>query len=50
MRFANSQVHLDFESRASAVLRLIFRGREAIKIQAQNRNIPNFGRESRNVG
>ena len=33
----------DFESRASALLRLKFRGREAILNRAQSRNIPNFG-------
>ena len=39
----------DFESRASAVLRLKFRGREAILNRAQNRNIPDFSRDSRNI-
>ena len=40
---------LEFESRASADLRLMFRGREAISSQAQSRNTPNFDRESRDM-
>ena len=39
----------DFESRASAVLRLKFRGPEAISSRAQSQNIADFGRESRNI-
>ena len=39
----------DFESRASAILRLKFRVREAFLSGAQDRNIPDFCRESRNI-
>ena len=40
----------DFESRARAVLRLQFRGREAILSRTQSQNIPNFGQVSRTLG
>ena len=39
-----------FESPASAVLRLKFRGQEPILSRAQSRSIPDFGRESQNIG
>ena len=38
-----------FESRTSAILRLKFCVREAFLSGAQNRNIPDFCRESRNI-
>ena len=38
-------LYFDFEVRASVILRLKFRGREAILSRAQSRNKPNFGRE-----
>ena len=39
----------DFENRATAVLLLKFRGREAILSQAQSQIIPNLGRESKHI-
>ena len=49
-RFEVLKICFDFESRASAVLRLKFCGREAILSRAQSRNMPDFDRESRNIG
>ena len=39
----------DLESRASAVFRLKFRGHEAVLSRTQNRNMPDFRRESLNI-
>ena len=36
------ELYFDFESRASVILRMIFRGREAISSRAQSRNKPSF--------
>ena len=41
---------LMFRLRASAGLRLKLRGPKAILSREKSRNIPNFGRESQNIG